>query len=157
MKVLAEKDGFVFGQEADEVRALGVIVLLGTLTRLYGQEAMFLFTDRVRQHIENKQYGILYQKLDNGKIEGAVPVAFITWARLSAPCAVIFEERLRPLQRHELQSGGQLWVVDLCAPMGHMLPIREAFEEATGASEYYATRARDGRLRKEIFKSRKPK
>lgn len=157
MKVLAEKDGFVFGQEADEVRALGVLVLLGTLTRLYGQEANFLFADRVRQHIETKQYGVLYQKLDSEKLEGAVPVAFITWARLSAPCAVIFEERLRPLQQHELQSGTNLWVVDICAPMGHMLQIREAFEKTTNADEYYATRVRDGKLRKEIFKARKPK
>ena len=125
MKVLAEKDGYVLRQETDEIRALGLFVMLGGLTRLYAEEALFLFSDRVRQHIETGQYGLVYKKLEGDKVSGEIPVAFVTWAELSAPCAMIYTQRLRPLQKSELQSGSQLWVTDACAPLGNTKVLRD--------------------------------
>ena len=155
MKVLAEKDGFVLRQENDEIRALGMFVMLGGLTRLYAEEALFLFSDRVRQHIETGQYGLVYKKLEGAKVEGEIPVGFVTWAELSAPCAMIFEQRLRPLQKSELKSGSQLWVVDMCAPLGHGEITKGLFEQFKQPSgDYFATRLREGKWRKENFKMR---
>jgi hemolysin-activating ACP:hemolysin acyltransferase len=156
MKVLAEKDGYVLKQESDEIRALGLFVMLGGLARVYAEEALFLFTDRVRQHIETQQYGFVYKKLEGDKLEGEIPVGFVTWAQLSAPCAVMFEQRLRPLHGNELKSGPQFWMIDICAPLGHgqlTLDLLEALPETP--AEYYATRYRDGKLRTVTFKVRK--
>lgn len=155
MKVLAEKDGYVLRQENDEIRVLGLFAILGGLTRLYAEEPLFLFSDRVRQHIEAGQYGLVYKKMDTDKLQAEMPVGFVTWAELSAPCAMIFEQRLRPLHGNELKSGSQLWVVDMCAPLGHGILTKELFEmQAKPAVDYYATRLRDGKWRKETFKVR---
>jgi hemolysin-activating ACP:hemolysin acyltransferase len=153
MKTLAETDQFVFAQEDDEIRALGLMVMLGSLAELYGQEPLFLFADRVRQHIDAKKYGILYQKIKTEKVEGLAPVAFVTWADLSAPCAVMFEKRFRPLFAPELSSGTQPWLMDLCAPTGHGVVTKEFYEHIhPDVKEYFATRERNGRWRKETFK-----
>ncbi len=155
MKVLAEKDGYVLRQENDEIRALGLFAMLGGLTRLYAEEPLFMFTDRVRQHLETGQYGLLCKQLESDKVQGEMPVGFVTWAELSAPCAMIFEQRLRPLHGNELKSGAQSWVIDMCAPLGHGVLLKEMYELAAKPdAEFYATRLRSGQWRKETFKVR---
>ena len=153
MKVLHETDTLVLGQEPDQLRALAIMLMIGTLSEIYGTEPAFTFVERLRAQIEAGKYGILYERAKKDAI-APMPVAFITWGHLSRPAEVIFEKRFRPLQTGELSSGPTLWVIDMAAPLGHMASIKAAFDAACAADQesYFATRLRAGKWRKETFK-----
>ena len=153
MKVLHETDTLVFGQEPDQLRALGIMLMIGTLSEIYGAEPTFTFVERMKAQIEAGKYAILYERAKKDAI-APMPVAFITWAHLSRPAEVLFEKRFRPLHTVELSSGTGLWVIDMAAPLGHAAETREFFEKVCAADcdSYSATRLRGGKWRRESFK-----
>ena len=48
MKVLHETDTLVLGQEPDQLRALAIMLMIGTLSEIYGAEPAFTFVERLR-------------------------------------------------------------------------------------------------------------
>lgn len=147
MKILKSTDSWEFVQYPDEMKALGVMCALATLTANYGGEQVFPFVERCHAHIDRKAYGILQLK---GKADApvSVPVAFVLWAKLSKPMEIIYAERFRPLAPGELHSGPNLWVTDIAAPLGHAKQAIEGLWAANPTQEAYkCTRFRDGKWR----------
>lgn len=145
MKIISEGPDYVFGQETDDLRAIGLLTTLATLGPSYAQEQVFPFFERMEAAVASRSYGLYFEKTGEGAAQLTMPVAFITWARLSRATAVIFEKRMRPLRPDEMKSGSQLWVIDMCAPLGHMDMCKTAFEQHHVQDErYWATRMKNG-------------
>jgi cytolysin-activating lysine-acyltransferase len=51
--------------------------------------------------------------------KGAMPVAFVAWAKLSESVAAGYASGTRELTADDWQSGDQLWFIELVAPFGH--------------------------------------
>ena len=149
MKIIHETDTLVFGQEEDQVRALGLTVILGCLTAEYGGTKLFTFAESVRSPISTGQYGILYERAD-AKAVSLMPVAFVTWAYLSKAAEVVFSNWLRPLHPTEWKCGPHFWLMDLVAPLGHAKELQIAIGETVGADyeEYHRMTSSNGKMRR---------
>lgn len=145
MNTLFETDTLVFGQEADQVRALGLMAVLASVTDIYARDELFRFTQTCSAAIEMKCYGILYERQDKEAVL-KVPVGFMTWGMFNKTTALIFKNRLRMLQRDDFTSGKQMWLLDIVAPFGHYDDMMAGFDLSVGREqeEYKLTRAKAG-------------
>lgn len=147
-----EGDGLVFGQEKDQIRAFGQMIMLSTLAPLYAKETVFALTERLQAAVEAGTYTMAFEKVQ-GDSGIALPVGFLTWGNLSRTCAVMFAERLRPLRPDEHKSGNNHWVLDMVAPLGHGTEVvRGFFAMHEGCEQIKCTRFRDGKWREETVK-----
>jgi len=149
MKILHETDTLVFGQEADQMRALAMVAMIGCLSAEYGSTALFTFTENTRIPISRGQYGLLYERVDKDAV-AKMPVAFVTWAWLSRPAEVIFSKFLRPLMPDEWKSGSAMWYMDFCAPLGHGKDLQLAFGASVGKDydEFHRMVSSNGKMRR---------
>lgn len=153
MKVLLENDSFVLGQEADQMRALGVMLMISGLAPAYAKEPLFTIMERYQAAIRTGTYGLLYERSGPGG-SAEVPVALVTWAFLSRACGVTFAERMRPLYPTELRSGNKLWVIDIVSPFSHAKEVKALFEEIhKDYADYAYTKMRSGKWRTEVVKN----
>lgn len=149
MKILHETDTLIFGQEEDQIRALGLTVMLGCLTVEYGGTKLFTFAESMRSPISIGQYGILYERADE-KAVALMPVAFVTWAYLSKPAEVVFSNWLRPLHPTEWKCGPNFWLMDLVAPLGHAKDLQKAIGLTVGSQydQYHRMSNANGKARR---------
>lgn len=147
MLKMYETDTQVFGQEDDQVRALGLLTIMASTTPTYAQDQLFRFTQTVSYAVEVGQYGILYERADKDAIN-LVPVAFCTWGFFSQTVGMIFENRLRFLQKTDYQSGGHMWLLDIVAPFGHLDDLTMAVSSSVGEDhdEYFVTRLKGDKM-----------
>lgn len=131
MKTLHETDTLVLAQEADSVRAFGIAMMMCALSAVHGQSNAFILIERIRGAVTTGNYAFLYERADK-EAKLTVPVAFITWGKLSRATEVIYTEMFRPLSPEELSSGDRLWIMDLIAPHGHAKEMQVAFGASIG-------------------------
>jgi len=156
LHVLHETDTIIWAREKDQIRALGLLLMLSSLTEIMSEEPLMLVLERHQACIAREQYFVVYErKAADSPL--AVPVAFVTWGLLSRPAGVVFENRLRPLNFTEMKSGEHLWLIDIVAQYGHTKDCMEQFRlmHRQRHTEFYATRPRDGKWRKETHILRK--
>lgn len=70
---------------------------------------------------------------------GTVPVAFATWAYLSADVAERFKGGMGRLKPQDWQSGEDIWLVELCAPYGGVKELLTDLAENTFAGKVVNT------------------
>lgn len=146
VKTLQSTDTLVFGQESDGFRALGIVASLAGLAEEYAKDTLFWFVERFRAGIEAGTYGILYERAD-AESPLLVPVGFLFWGNLSRASGELFKMRLRALNAAELNSGPNLWVIDICAQYGHFEDLKALFElHYSTTASYKATRWQNGEL-----------
>ena len=153
VNILHETDNIVIGQEQDGFRALAIMLSLASLALDYSQEPLFSALERMQHAIATRTYAICYERTDR-KSPLLVPVAFVTWAKLSRPSETVFVNRLRPLLPTELTTGNALWVIDMVAQYGHSPDLLKFlavhFKEF---KSFKATRWRDDKIRVVTFKN----
>lgn len=145
MKILKSGPGWEFVQYPDEMKALGIMASIATLTANYGGEQVFPFVERCYTHIDRKMYGIM-QARGSEEAPVSVPIGFMLWAHLSKPMEIIYSQRFRPLSPNEVRSGPNLWMVDMAMPLGYVEEAREAFWSLHPDHKHYqSTRWKEGR------------
>jgi len=145
MKIIHETDTLVFGQEEDQTRALGLLMMLSTMSVPHSQSQAFLLVERFRDHIIGGHYGIFYERSAKDGVV-LVPVGFLNWAKLSRQAEIIYTSMFRPLRPDELESGKHLWIVDIVAPLGHAKDLQLAFGATIGKGhpKINIARSKDG-------------
>lgn len=156
LEIIAETETLLWAREKDQIRALGLVLMLSSVTEQMAGEPLMQVLERHQACIARGQYFILYER-KNQDSPLPVPVAFMTWGLLSRPAGVVFEQGLRPLNFTEMKSGRHLWVMDCVAQFGHVKQCLEQFSALfkLDHGEFYTARLRDGRWRKETHTLRK--
>jgi hemolysin-activating ACP:hemolysin acyltransferase len=148
LTIIDETDQYVWAREKDDLRAMAILCMIASGSRLYGEEPLFLFYDRMRCGVETGQYGILYERTEP-EAPIAMPVAFMSWAKLSKPVETMFVNRMRPMSREEWRSGKNLWVIDNCAPYaaGHFEIARKFLEAMFATHQFFNyTKVKNGKV-----------
>lgn len=73
--------------------------------------------------------------LDQAKLflRDNAPVAYVSWALLSAEVAVRYQEGPHQLTSADWRSGDQIWLIDLCAPFGGAQEVMKDLRESAFA------------------------
>lgn len=124
MKILHETDTYQIVEYPNQMQAIGLAMVLSSLTRNYGSEQVFAHTERLRGYIEQKLL-VFYHQKGSADAPISVPMGWTAWAYLSKPMEIIYTQRFRPLMPRELRSGPNFWVMEMCAPMGGQAELRE--------------------------------
>jgi hemolysin-activating ACP:hemolysin acyltransferase len=153
MKILYEDDTLVFGREKDQLRDVGILMTIAMLSARHSKEQAFNLFERLEAAVVAHSYGVLYERA-NREASALLPVAYTVYAKLSKPVGVIFSENLRTLRPSELNSGPDLWVLDVVAPLGHSKEIADIFFGLhKDYPTYYAMKPRTNGWRKEVHKN----
>jgi cytolysin-activating lysine-acyltransferase len=72
------------------------------------------------------------------------PIAFVTWARLSAEAAERYRRAPHRLTPSDWKSGEQIWIVDLVAPFGGAREVIADIKEKLGLPVHQLAGSPDG-------------
>ncbi len=102
-------------------RVLDKLPLLGPVTWLMMQQSATRHT--LLSDLEWRVLPALV--LDQAKLymQGASPVAFVSWAKLSEAVAERYRQAPHHLTPADWKSGDQLWIIDVMAPFGALREV----------------------------------
>jgi cytolysin-activating lysine-acyltransferase len=129
------------------LRVMGKIPLLGAVSWLMMQQNATRHT--LLSELEWRVMPALV--LDQAKLfmrENA-PIAYVSWAQLSADVAKRYQQTPHHLSASDWRSGEQIWIVDLCAPFGGMQEVIKDLRENVfpGRQIHQFTLGADGQIK----------
>ena len=123
-------------EELDRLTELAQVQANRVLTKLpmLGPVAWLLMQQSATRHtfLSDLEWRVLPPMvLDQAKLymKDNMPIAFISWAKLSPDAAERFRQPPHRLAPADWQSGEQAWIVDLVAPFGNAAEVLKEMRE----------------------------
>ena len=132
-------------------RVMSKIPLLGAVSWLMMQQSATRHT--LLSELEWRVMPALV--LDQAKLfmRESAPIAYVSWARLSADVAKRYQQAPHHLSATDWKSGEQIWIIDLCTPFGGLQEVMKDLREVVflGQEIHQFTLGSDGQVKEMVW------